>query len=286
MPGPWFSIAVDTATLYFKFVGSTEADFVKSAQKREPRGFSRVAATRTSQGLRALTGARGSQGPRAYEHVKSELLRGRFRPNEMLSVDDLASEVGVSRQPLLEAMRRLAAERLVEIIPQVGCRVATHSVQEIGDFFQLFATVEGLLAQLAAERHEPRELRRLRSVSGEIGALRSPKVDVDERSEGYRTLNREFHGLIHEMARAPEIAAFAQSCWDRSDFHLTSSSSLRLFAERLNEAQDEHEALITVISARKAQLAAVTMTEHILSFRAQLLAALTRNTPRPVEQRP
>jgi DNA-binding GntR family transcriptional regulator len=240
-----------------------EAKLVKAGDKREPRRLSMSGA-----------GVRGSQGQRAYEHVKQQLLRGRFLPAQMLSIDELAAEVEVSRQPILEAMRRLATERLVEIIPQVGCRVATHSAQEIGDFFQLFATIEGLLAQLAAVRHDERELRRLRTVSKEIGTLRSPGVDAAGRSEGYRSLNREFHGLIHDMARAPEIASLAQSCWDRSDFHLTSSSSLRLFAERLDEAQDEHDALITVLATRKGQLAQVTMTEHILSFRSLLLAAL------------
>ena len=190
-------------------------------------------------------------------------------------IDELASEIGVSRQPIMEAMRRLAAERLVEIIPQVGCRVATHSLEDIGDFFRMFASIEGLLAQLAAERHEVGELRRLRLISGEIALLRSPKVNAAARSEGYRTLNREFHGIIHAMARAPEIATLAESCWDRSDFHLTSSSSHRLFAERLHEAQDEHESVIKLLASRKAKLASATMMEHILSFRHQLIEALS-----------
>jgi DNA-binding GntR family transcriptional regulator len=218
---------------------------------------------------------RGSQGQRSYDYLKHELLRGRFRPSETLPIEVLAHEIGVSRQPILDAMRRLAADRLIEIIPQVGCRVSTHTTQEIGDFFRLFAAVEGLLAQLGAERHEAKELSRLQLISREIGALRSPKVNSATRSEGYRTLNREFHGLIHVMARAPEIADLAESCWDRSDFHLTSSSSLRLFAERLNEAHDEHESVMTHMAARKGQLAAVTMTKHILCFREQLLEALS-----------
>jgi DNA-binding GntR family transcriptional regulator len=218
---------------------------------------------------------RGSQGQRSYEQIKHDLLRGRFRPAEVFSIDALAAELGVSRQPIMDAMRRLAAERLVEVIPQVGCRVATHSLQEIGDFFYLFASVEGLLAQLAAERHTPPELRRLQLVSGEIAALRGPKVSAAARSEGYRTLNREFHGLIHQMARAPQIASFAQSCWDRSDFHLTSSSSHRLFAERLREAHDDHESLLGLLAARKGTAAGTTMKGHILGFRESLLSFLT-----------
>src|ERR1700744_2245523 len=86
--------------------------------------------------------AKASQGQRSYEYVKQELLRGRFERTETLPIDLLADEIGVSRQALLAPMRRLAGERLVEIIPQVGCRLANHTVEEIHDFFRLFATVE------------------------------------------------------------------------------------------------------------------------------------------------
>lgn len=104
---------------------------------------------------------------------------------------------------------------------------------------------------------------------------------MNARSDGYQSFNREFHGIIHEMARAPEIAALAESYWDRSDFYLTSSSSHRLFAERLHEAHDEHESLITVLAARKGPLASITMSEHILSFRAKLLEALSNAEQSP-----
>lgn len=227
----------------------------------------------------SAAGTRGSQGQRSYEYVRQELLRGRFQPLEILPIDALALEVGVSRQPILDAMRRLAEKRLIEIIPQVGCRLAKPSHHEIGDFFTLFASVEALLARFAAERHEDRELRRLRLISGEIGELRSPGIDVTARAEGHRSLNREFHGIIHEMARAPEIAHLSESFWDRSDFYLTSASSHSLFAERLSEAHDEHEALITVLASRKGNLASATMEEHILGFRAQLLEALSKAEP-------
>jgi DNA-binding GntR family transcriptional regulator len=218
---------------------------------------------------------RGSQAQRSYDYVKQEVLRGRFQVSETLPIDTLAQEIDVSRQPILDAMRRLASEHLVEIIPQVGCRLVTHTLQEIHDFFRLFAAVEALLAEFAAERHDERQMRRLRLVSEEIAALRSPKVGMAKRSEGYRTLNREFHGIIHEMARAPEIAALSKSYFDRSDFYLTSSSSHRLFAERLHEANDEHESLITALAARKGSLAARTMNEHVLGFRNQLLEILS-----------
>ncbi len=109
--------------------------------------------------------ARSSQSQRAYNHIKSELLHGRFSPAETFVIDDLASELGVSRQPVLDAMRRLAHEHLVDVIPQVGCSVANPTPQEISDFFLVFSTVEGLLAQLAAERGERKDIHQLKLIS-------------------------------------------------------------------------------------------------------------------------
>jgi len=213
---------------------------------------------------------RGSQGERAYEYIRKELLRGRFAPTTMLPVEALASEIGVSRQPVMEAMRRLSDDGLVQVIPQVGCRVAVHSPREIADFFRVFAVVEGILANLAAERHDPKELVRLRLLSAEIGVLRKPKTPPPVQSEGYRTLNREFHGVIHSMARAPQIAQLARGFWDRSDFHLTSSSSFSLFAERLEAAHHDHEEIIKLIESRNAEQAGTTMRDHILAFSKRL----------------
>lgn len=217
---------------------------------------------------------RASQTHRAYSHIKSELLHGRFNPSETLIIDDLASELGVSRQPVLDAMRRLAHEHLVDIIPQVGCRVADPSPQEISDFFLIFSTVEGLLAQLAAERGETKDIHQLKLISLQIGAVGGQSSDPDFMSEGYRIFNRQFHSIIHGMAKAPEIVSLSKSYWDRSDFYMTSSTELRIFAERLGEAHEEHEALIEAISSRDSLLSFSLMRSHILNGRQDLLSKL------------
>lgn len=181
-------------------------------------------------------------------------------------VDSLAAELNVSRQPVLYAMRQLANQQLVEVIPQVGCRVANPNIEEMGDFFLIFSTVEGLIAQLAAERHKEMDLHRLHIISEQINGLKKDGIKEDSRSEGYRIFNREFHGVIHQMACASEMIALAQSYWDRSDFYMTCASSRRMFSERLLEAHDEHELLIEAIAARNVTQAFELMRSHISAF--------------------
>src|ERR1700719_2612211 len=126
------------------------------------------------------TATGGERRARAYQQIKHSLISGRYRPGDELSVESIAAELEISRQPVMEAMRILSREGFIEIIPQVGCRVAIHSVADLGDFFRLFATVEGLSASLAAERWDAEELVRLRRVSEEIDSFRAPRFSDRE----------------------------------------------------------------------------------------------------------
>ena len=148
-------------------------------------------------------GANGSQAPtqaraadRAYAVIKERLMQGVYKLGDRLSVGALGRELGVSKQPVMESLRRLSAEGFVTITPQVGCRVAEYGEAEIRDFFRLFAASEGEATAMATERRTPEDLERLRAVSAPIGSLRRDS-SAEARARGYRALNRHFHSLLH-----------------------------------------------------------------------------------------
>ena len=227
---------------------------------------------------------RGFQGRRALDFVKDQLVTGRYAPGMPLPIDSLAAQCGVSRQTMLEAMRALAGDGLVSIVPQVGCQVAVHTIQQIGDYFLLFARVEGMLAGLAAARRVPEDLPRLRSINAEIDALRASKYTVRQRAENHRLLNHEFHGHIHNIARTPEIAKLAKGFWDRSDFHLATTPQSHIYAERLEIATDQHGDIIALIEDGDQKRAEKLMLNHVLGFRDAIIrgldAAKTLEQPR------
>src|SRR4051812_37180571 len=92
----------------------------------------------TSDSPPRMTG-RGPRTDQAYNFVKALLLDGKYRPGDYLPIDELATQLESSRQPVMEAMRLLARDELVEVLPQVGCRVAVPTAAEIGDFYKLFS---------------------------------------------------------------------------------------------------------------------------------------------------
>ena len=92
------------------------------------------------------------------DELKERLLSGRYPAGSRISIEDVKAEFGVSKQPVMDAMRRLEATGLVQIVPQSGCRVAAYTTQEILDFFNLFGRFEGEIAAAAASRRTDAQL--------------------------------------------------------------------------------------------------------------------------------
>src|SRR3954453_56299 len=150
-----------------------------------------------------------------YDQLKERLLEGRYPAGERLSTEALRTEFGVSKQPVMEAMRRLAGDGLIEIVPQVGSRVATFPPREVSDFFVMFGGFEGTIAGIAALRRTTRQLAELEDISSRIGALRT-SPGTGDRAHGYRVLNRRFHHVIHDMAHSRIMAETSRRMWDLS----------------------------------------------------------------------
>ena len=201
---------------------------------------------------------------KAYELTKQRLLDGEFGLGERLSVKKLVTELGASRQPVMDGLKRLANEGLLEIIPQVGVRVVATEPREIVDFFRLFAVVEDLCVRLAAERADAAGAARLANINAEIGQLLSQGSNVQIKS--YRQLNRAFHIQIHTLAQSTTLATTARSLRDRSDFFINTALAANLFTHRLADAHQEHELICQAIAANDAAAAQRAMDNHIMGF--------------------
>jgi DNA-binding GntR family transcriptional regulator len=203
-------------------------------------------------------------GARVYATVKRRLLDGRYRPGERLNADSLAGELGVSRQPVFDTFKLLSAEGLVTVRPHVGCHVAVYGIDEVRDYFHLFAAVEGAASAMAARRRTDDQIRSLRRLHAQIGGL-AALDDPEERAHGYRALNREFHSLVHTMCGTPIVERFGSGMYDRADFFVNASANVSPFAHSVPERHDEHARIVAGIETADADLAQAAASEHILS---------------------
>ena len=211
----------------------------------------------------------------AYDAIKSKLISGALPGGARLDVTELVEEIRTSRQPVLAAINRLAAEGFLRVVPQVGCWVASVEPDEVADFFRFFALTEGLACELGAMRREQVHIDALRANLEATVRLVGSKADATRQAREFFRLNREFHGLIHEMARSSYVATHAGSMWDRCDFYLASADA-HIQGERIAESEQEHEAIVDAIADGQVKLAGSLMVTHIQSFGDAAVGRLIR----------
>lgn len=210
----------------------------------------------------------------AYSHLMQALLEGDLEPGARLSVVDLADALGCSRVPVMEALKRLGAEGFVQIIPQVGCRVARPDAAEVLDFFELFAAVEGCVTRLAAARRTAEDLPAFKALCTRLDQALRAAGGPDARDPAYRRINLEFHTAIHRLARAPLACAVAASMWDRSDFFIKVAFGSLYFNRRVRQA---HAAMRKAIVDGDPAAAETAVEAHLRDVGAAVAARL--NSP-------
>lgn len=198
-----------------------------------------------------------------YDELKGRLLAGTYAAGSALSVEELRNEFGVSKQPVMEALRLLASDGLVEIIPQVGISVRSYSTQETHDFYRMFAGFEGSIAAVAAERATEADIAALKAHAAAMHTLEASS-DAGTRSGGYRDGNRTFHALIHGMARSPIMLESSRRLWDLSDFLISTFGVANAMSAVLDDRNHDHDLIASALERRDAEAARRTMEDHIL----------------------
>jgi DNA-binding GntR family transcriptional regulator len=204
-------------------------------------------------------------------------MEGRHTVGELIPVEEIAAELSTSRQPVMDALKRLSIEGFVDIVPQVGSRVRHHSKSEIQDFYRLFATGEGLIAELAAVRVKPQDIVQLRLISKQISNLLAMSMDDNECGRLYRVLNRRLHGEMRRIIGSPTLTEIVDSMGDRSDFFIAGAHA-PVFSPGLDDAHREHEQIINAIASGDPRGAHAAMEAHIHATAARLMQRLEANT--------
>lgn len=189
-----------------------------------------------------------------FETLREAIIQGRLEPGERLMEIQLAEEMGVSRTPVREAIRKLELEGFVVMVPRKGAYVAGVSVKDIVDVFEVRAALEALAAGLAAERATPEELEEMERASLQIYEASDGQIDnIVER-------DTDFHNLIYKASRNQRLIQIITLLKEQIQRFRTTSLSQ---PGRLKHAVDEHKAIIEAISDRNVELANNLAREHI-----------------------
>lgn len=200
-----------------------------------------------------------------FESLREAIIQGRLRPGERLMEIQLAEEMGVSRTPVREAIRKLELEGFVVMVPRKGAYVAGISVKDIVDIFEVRAALEGLAAGLAAERITDEEMDQLERSIHKINV--SGEEDLKAIVEG----DTSFHALVYKASRNQRLVQIIINLQEQINrFRVTSLSQ----PGRSKIALDEHTKIVEAISDRNVELSQQLATEHIENAEQSLLNAL------------
>ena len=194
-----------------------------------------------------------------YAVVRERILSGELAGGSRLPQTSLADELGVSRTPLREALRRLSTEGLVVFEPNRGATVATHELGDMLHAWRARLALEPAAARLAAEARVPEAVERMRRSVGQ-----QPRV-AEDVPESF-AVNREFHLALVAASGNPHLVQFAQMLW-------LTRIGVPIFAGQASDHPDdvrrwaeEHTAILAAVEAGKGATAERLTREHVAAW--------------------
>ncbi|WP_167522239.1 GntR family transcriptional regulator [Brucella tritici] len=198
------------------------------------------------------------------DQIETQIVEGQLKPGEKLDEVLLGNQLSVSRTPIREALRVLAAKGLVEFRPRIGAIVACPTVGDVMDLFELVAELEGVAARLAAERMTDEDKQRIVDAHA---ACQTAAVTFDPQK--YYETNGEFHAAIRHAAHNKML--FEQT--ELLDKRLSPYRRFITFQpDRTETALREHVAVYNAIMARKGDSAEQAMRDHVQVLAEESLA--------------
>ena len=204
--------------------------------------------------LRVVHDAVATRSDDAYKRLRDAILTGRVRPNERLVEAELAAQLDVSRTPVRESLKKLAAEGLV-ISRRRGWIVREHTRDEIREIYEVRSALEGYCAWLAALRGTDAEIQAIGAISR--GADKTILKSLRERLV---EINDLFHETILSAAHNERLVHIVLT---NRNYYFNFRIASLYTDEEAEASLAGHEAIVSALLDRDADRAEREMRQHI-----------------------
>ena len=206
------------------------------------------------------------------EALRDAIRRGILEPGERLMEVQVADELGISRTPVREAIRKLEQEGYVIMMPRRGTYVADVSESDVKEIFEIRSALEALATGLAARRIEPDELKMLEGYLTEIeGYIKANDIEKIVETD------IKFHGLLYQVSRNERLVAIVSNLKEQLARFRTLSMS---YPGRLQETLEEHSEMVEAIANGDVSAARDAAEHHMERAEKTLLKALRKSQRR------
>lgn len=199
--------------------------------------------------------ARSTLPQMAAERLRALIVEGVLAPGARLNERELSERLGVSRTPLREAFRLLAAEGLLLQLPNRGVQVVALSREDVRHAFEVMASLEGLAGELAAARVTDADLDDLRALQGDLD-----RAHKQRDLPGYYRVNRAIHERLTDIAANPVLTQTYRT--------LNARLHALRFRSNLNDAKwdravAEHRSMLAALAARDGAALRELLVRHL-----------------------
>jgi len=200
----------------------------------------------------------------AYCFLRDQIQIGRLTGGARVKPEDVATELGISRMPVREAIRQLDTEGLLTIRPNRGAIVTMFGPEHLSELFEMRAVLEGLCARRAAMTFDEDTADELNLL---LNRLNRAQGDIDLWIERHEA----FHDFICQRANRPHMQAEARKLRAAVEPYLRLSQTQAI---TMGDSARQHKELVDVLGAREPERAETVMRHHIDSTAAEFIPAL------------
>ena len=205
----------------------------------------------------------------AYEKLRGQILSGERVHGERLTEVEVAADLGISRTPVREALRRLAAEGLVDVSLNRGASVARWGSADLQEIFDLRTILESDAAKRATTRAGSEVIAVLDEVCQEMDEIFA-NLDGISSLRSLAELNRRFHSTIIEAADSPRLSSIIDSL---THVPVVMQTFTQYSPHALARSLQHHREIVDAMRARDASWAESVMRAHIIAARSDVLGA-------------
>ncbi|MED3728752.1 GntR family transcriptional regulator [Priestia filamentosa] len=191
----------------------------------------------------------------AYEYLYNKIVNGVIPPGERVVEQKIVEETGISRSPIREAIRQLASEGLLTVLPRGGVRVYRATSADFKSLFECRLSLEPTAAYYAALRITDLQMFQFEQLMNEMKQVVEMK-DIDQ----LKILSERFHNMIIESSDNPFLAKIMRQLFTLITFYRNAIVNI---PQRVERGLEEHEEIWNAIKNRDAKAAEKLMRDHL-----------------------
>lgn len=204
-----------------------------------------------------------SLSDRIFDIIQEAILSGSIGPGERIIETEFAKNLGTSKSPVREALKKLEGEGVVELLPRKGFIVKKIDRKSVEDFCEVMFMVELPVARLSLKKRDSKAGKKLDKI---LKDMKNSLIKKDYLL--YLTLNRRFHGVFYELTKNELITKIFRMLYNQTDIF---RSTFLYTSERLLRSMEEHLAIADAYHKADQKLLERAVKNHFAMFKENIL---------------